>query len=67
MRHIVKYAVAVAAVSFTATSAAMAQFTPLPISLGDPTNSETLFSHGLLFAVIAAGIVGGIWLVRRKQ
>ncbi len=67
MSKISSYAIAAASVLAASASAASAQVVPLPISLGDPLNSGTPFADSAVLALIAVGVIGGIWLVRRKQ
>ena len=64
MQKISKYAITAATVIFASASASAGPTIPLPVALGDTLNS---FADSALLAVVAVGVIGGIWLVRRKQ
>ena len=74
MRNLVHVAVTFLAVSAVLTTSAAAQIPlgqPLGSALGTPLSSilgvALPFGEGAVVGMIAAGVIGGVWLARRKR
>ena len=67
MFKISNYVISTIAVMAASISKAFAGVLPMPISLGDPLSTVMPFADSGILGLAAAGVIGGIWLARRKR
>ena len=58
---------AVAVLTASISGAVAGGAVPLPVPLSSPLQAALPFAEGGLLGLAAAGVIGGVWLARRKR